>query len=394
MRNKIVVFLKMHPEILQFGWSMARHVLNFFAKFTKIRSKTMIFASFGGRKFDDSPKAIYEEVCRREEFDDWELIWAFVEPDKYEIPRGRKIRIDTWKFFSTLIQSQCWISNSGMDRGIGINRKGIVRVETWHGTPIKKIGSDQNQNTIGGKRRIKDNRRNENIIRCAQSNYDKEIFMRLWNAKSEDFLMCDLPRNDALYRYTKEQIAEIRRAIGISDNKKVILYTPTYREYLIDENKDTFLAPPICWDKWKKELGYDYVLLIRAHYAVTSALKIKEDNFVKDVSDYPVLNDLYIISDMMISDYSSTFIDYSILERPMFCFAYDYEEYKEKRGLYFDLEEVLPCAVDRCEEEIIQRIVNINIEKNTEKTKEFRNRFAPCAGEASKCVVDEIIRRI
>ena len=280
-----------------------------------------------------------------------------------------------------------------MDRGIGINRKGIVRVETWHGTPIKKIGSDQNQNTLGGKQKRKEKRRNENIIRCAQSNYDKEIFMRLWNAKNEEFLMCDLPRNDALFCYTKEQIAEIRRAIGVPNDKKVILYTPTYREYLIDENREIFLAPPMSFDKWKKKLGDKYVLLIRAHYAVSSALNISEDDFVKDVSNYPILNDLYIISDIMISDYSSTFIDYSILNRPMFCFAYDYEEYKEKRGLYIELEEELPCAIDRNEDTLIDSILKCEYGKTCERTKEFARKYVPNAGEASKIIVNNIICR-
>lgn len=392
MRKFIIYILKQCPILLRIFWKMARIGLKAWGIFVPVQPKTVLFASFGGRKFDDSPRAIYEEMCRRPEFADWKFIWAFVDPMQYEIPRGEKIRVDTIAFFKALLTSRVWVSNSGMDRGIGLKRNGTIKVETWHGTPLKKIGTDSHENAIGGTKK-KTGPLDEKTIRCAQSEYDRDIFARLFHATKDSFLLCDLPRNDGLLRYTEESCRAIRQQLGIPEGKKVILYTPTYREYLINEDHDTYLAPPMDLKKWEEKLGNQYVFLVRAHYAVSRALNLVENEFVKDVSNYSLLNDLYAIADTMISDYSSTFFDYAILGRPMFCFAYDRQEYEEKRGLYLDLDHELPCRVDVNEDELLCDIQNIDMTKASEQARAFCKKYAPYAGNASKCVVDAILQR-
>ena len=141
MREKLIIFLKTHPSIIRVIWGIARGVLALFVNVSK-QQKTILFCSFGGRNFNDSPKAVYDEICSREEFKKWRLVWAFVEPDKFTISRGDKVKVDTFSFFKTLITSKVWVSNSGMDRGIDLITDKIIRVETWHGTPLKRLGFD------------------------------------------------------------------------------------------------------------------------------------------------------------------------------------------------------------------------------------------------------------
>lgn len=392
MRTRILDFLRVHPKVLNAFWKIAHIFFSFIGFFIPIREKTMLITSFAGRKFDDSPRALYEYILGLSEFDNWEIIWAFVSPDDFEIPRGRKIKIDTWKFFMALLYSKVWISNSGMDRNIDIKKNGIIKIETWHGTPLKKIGEDQNSGILGN---YKEHGPMDNkTIRCAQSKFDREIFVRVFNAEKNCFLLSDLPRNDKLLRYTDLEKNGIRDALGIKSDKRIILYMPTYREYLVNEKNQTYLAPPMELRKWKEELGEKYVLLMRAHYAVAAALKLEEDDFVKDVSSYPYVNDLYAVADILISDYSSAYIDYSILDKPMLCFAYDEDEYIEKRGLYIDLHKELPCPVDKDEDTIIERIRNMDWENASGKTKEFHLKYAPFAGQASKKVVDKLINEL
>lgn len=393
MHSRIIAFLKKNPCILRCCWLVAKLVLQAIYLIIPKHKKQMLFASFGGRNFNDSPKAIYDEICKRNEFKDWDLIWAFVNPESIDIPRGKKIKMDSPSFFKALLQSRVWISNSGMDRDIFLNLKNVIKVETWHGTPLKKICGDEHQNTMGGNRKIK-GRLDNKTIRCAQSEFDQQLFQRLFHATKESILLCDLPRNDELLDYSTERKNAIRANLNIPNSKKVILYAPTYREYLWDINGNNLIAPPIHLDKWKEDLGSDYVLLFRAHYAVGTALNIKTDDFVIDVSSYPNLNDLYAISDMMISDYSSCFFDYSILDRPMFCFAYDLEEYEKKRGLYLNLNEVLPCKVHSDEDSLLENIKKVNIVDASRRTQSFHARYAPYAGHASKIIVDEISKRI
>lgn len=391
MRLRFINYLKRHASLLIFCRAVVRNVMKITYLFP-IRKKTMLFSSFGGRNFDDSPRAIYEEICRRREFDDWKLIWAFVEPEYFSLPRGEKVRIDSFRFFRTLFTTRVWVSNTSMDRGFELRNPRILRVETWHGTPLKKICGEENTNAIAKSRYIKS--KDKTAIRCAQSAYDREILGRVLLAEESTFLLCDLPRNDALLRYTDKEKTEVRNALGIPKNKKVLLYMPTYREYLLNEKKETYLAPPMDLKKWETILGGEYVLLIRAHYAVSAALALTENEFVRNVSSYERLNDLYAIADVLLSDYSSAFIDASILGVPMLCFAYDLEEYREKRGLYLDLAENLPCPVYRTEDEVLDAIVHLDKAEASMQTERFRRRFAPYAGHATDTVVDEMQRRL
>lgn len=394
MRERVINFLKLHPSLLDLFWKGMGGVLKIWSVFIPINEKRVIFASFGGRKFDDSPKALYDSMCNNDYFKDWEFIWAFVDPEKYVLNRGKKVKIDTKSFFRMLLSSKICISNSGMARGISFHRKGIIEVETWHGTPLKKIGGEEHQNSMAPDRIKKfKGKLDSTTIRCAQSEFDREIFSRIFHADRNAILMCDLPRNDRLLRYTDDEKNMIKENIGIAKQKKVILYTPTYREYLMDENRNNFIAPPINLKKWKKKLGDEYVLVFRAHYSVKKSLNVINDGFTVDATDYPSINDLYAIADIMISDYSSTYFDFSILERPMLCFAYDLKEYEEKRGLYLDIRTVLPCPVDENEDAIIDRVLNLDYFQYSYQARDFHMHFTPNAGCASEKVVDAIINR-
>ena len=205
MHSRIIAFLKKNPCILRTCWLVAKLVLQAIYLIIPKRKKQILFASFGGRNFNDSPKAIYDEICRRDEFKDWELVWVFINPETIDIPRGNKIKMDSPSFFKALLQSRVWISNSGMDRDIFLDLKNVIKVETWHGTPLKKICGDEHQNTMGGNRKIKGALDNK-TIRCAQSEFDQLLFQRLFHATKESILLCDLPRNDELLDYPAKKI--------------------------------------------------------------------------------------------------------------------------------------------------------------------------------------------
>ena len=392
MRDYIISFLKNHPFIVNFLWGVLRFNMKLISLFVPVNQKSIIFSSFGGRKFDDSPKALYDTICSMDEFRDWILIWAFVDPEKYDLPRGEKVKIDTIAFFKALLSSHVWIGNSEIDRGIRLYSSKYIRIETWHGTPIKKICGEENETSV--EKVSKTKQIDDVTIRCAQSEYDQTIFARLFSADKDAILLSDLPRNDSLLSYTEEDIKKIKIKIGINPEKKVILYTPTYREYLMCEDRKKELVPPIDFEKWEQALSDKYVLLIRAHYVVSESLNLPENSFVFDVSKYDCLNDLYAISDMMISDYSSTFFDYAILHRPMFCYAYDLEEYSRRRGLYLDLESELPCAIDKDDDSLLAHILGLNYLEASEATARFQKKYAPYAGRACEIVINKLLERI
>ena len=152
------------------------------------------------------------------------------------------------------------------------------------------------------------------------------------------------------------------------------------------------MAPPMDLRKWERELGNRYVLLMRAHYEVSKVMKIEDNEFVRNMTDYPNLNDLYIAADILISDYSSVFFDYSITGKPMFHFCYDYDKYSSKRGMYFDIREKISGA--DTEEGVIKLIKDIVPEDEQTKTVAFRDEFVNFYGSAAKAAVDCIAREL
>ena len=380
--------IKTNPALMEYSFKIASLGLKTLGLIIPIKKKRMIFVSLGGRNYDDSPRELYEYLINRREFSDWEMIWALTNSKHYEIPKARIIEFGTLNYWILLLSSRVWIGNGGIDMGLDIVRSKSIIVNTWHGTPIKKIQGEENSNQV-----LKNYRSNKPIdrftVRCCQSDYDKEIFARVFHADKNCFVMSGLPRNDKLLKYTNADITQIKQRLCISQEKKVILYMPTYREYQVNSNDEVFLEPPMNLEKWESKLSQDYVLLVRAHYAVTKSMDISNNEFVKDVSLYAPLSDLYAVSDILISDYSSAFFDYAIYGRPLRCFAYEQE-----RGFYMDLKRELPCKVYENEDDLIESIINIDYQKDSLATMKFAQKYIPNEGMACKAVAEEIIKRL
>ena len=149
------------------------------------------------------------------------------------------------------------------------------------------------------------------------------------------------PRNDILYSIDRDQIAAIiRRNLGIPKDKKTILYAPTWRDdEFYGKGKYKFKLH-LNLELMKKELKDDYVILIRTHYFIADSIDVSDlSGFAYNVSKYDDISELYLISDILITDYSSVFFDFANLKRPMLFFTYDLEKYRDVlRGFYIDIE--------------------------------------------------------
>lgn len=351
--------------------------------FVKTDENLILFNSFGGKRYDDSPRAIYELMRKDARFINSKLVWAFHDPSNCKVPDETiVVKSDTLGYFLTALAAKIWITNSSMERGLDFKKKNTVCFNTWHGTPIKKMGvdiSDDNQSF-----RSKINIRADIIL--AQGQYDVDIFSHAFELPKSSFKVIGLPRNDILARFTENDTLRIRKKLGIAEDKIVLLYAPTFREYTRGKDQSIELRLPINPEVWLKELGAGFVVLFRAHYEVASYFDFQHHDQFIDVSRYQDLNDLLIVSDALISDYSSIFFDYSIMEKPMYCFAFDYDEYLKNRGLYIDIEKDFPCVVHRTEDSLLKEIHDFqkNYNQNVDKVKTFRNRYVTSYGNAAK----------
>lgn len=342
-----------------FTWS-ASAALKALGLFLPINEKLVVFSAHS-RKYNDSPRVLYEYMISLPAFRDYIFIWGLEDPEHVEIPGpALKVKADTLKYFKYCLKARYWITCVNIERSLHFKKKGCKYLNTWHGTPFKHVGND-----AGGR---KDYDFKAVDFFCYASDYEKAIYKRAFNVREDALIPTGLPRNDELYCVDKEKVRVLKDKLGLPLEKKIILYAPTWRDST-DNGATYSIKPPIETNKWVKELGDEYIVLFRTHGYTNKLLGIEFNNTIRDYSAYPAVNDLFAVSDILISDYSASMADYSILERPVLCFAYDYEQYRDERGLYLDYEKEMPSGILRTEDEVLRYIKTMNYASECEKTK-------------------------
>lgn len=174
-----------------------------------------------------------------------------------------------------------------------------------------------------------------------------EIFKIAFGLSEANILRTGIPRTDLFYdnRERKRIASDFKRKFK---NKKIILYAPTFRDGHLDD-----FRLPLNLSLLKEKLSNDFVILLRLHPAVHSALKVDQSDFVFDYSAWPNINELLLVADVLVTDYSSTPFEFALLNRPMIFFAYDLEEYQDQRGLWGDYANLVPGPIVRTTEEMI-----------------------------------------
>lgn len=367
-------------------------------------NKVIVFESFMGRSYSDSPKYIYEYMKSNKKYKEYKFVWFFKNPSTYfylKDDRTTIVKYNSKMYYKYYAQAKYWITNSRIPEVI-IKKKKQIYVQCWHGTPLKKLGFDITVEGGNAMNTLKDIRRKytEDAKRytymISPSKFCTEKFTSAFNLKKlhEDNIILEhgYPRNDFLVNFKESSVNKIKNELNIPKTKKVILYAPTWRDNQHTSGVGYTYKTEVDFDYLQKELGNDYIILFRAHYFVANNFDFdKYKGFIYDVSKYDDVNHLYIISDMLITDYSSVFFDYSILKRPIIFYMYDLEEYKTKlRDFYIDFKE-LPGNIVEKEKDLIKEIKKCNNFKYDKKYEEFNKKFTYLEnGKASKKVVEVI----
>jgi CDP-glycerol glycerophosphotransferase len=201
------------------------------------------------------------------------------------------------------------------------------------------------------------------------------------------------PRNDRFFRVTDEEVARLRAEFGIPAGKTAILYAPTHRDYMAK------FQPMFDIGRFARELGDDYVLLLRAHYFYSRRDLARTQGWpegrVIDVSTHPTIEDLCVASDVLLTDYSSIMFDYANLDKPIVIYANDWDTYRRTRGVYFELPEEPPGAVATTEDELIDTFRSgvYRSDPAGKARAEFRRRFCRFDdGHAAERVVRKVFR--
>ena len=367
--------------------------LNFFNK-KKMNENQIFIESFRGDFYSDSPKYLYQYLYENYN-DKYDFVWV-MNHRGIKIPGNPKtVKKYSLKYFKEAAKSKYWLINT-RQAALLSKRPDQIMVSTWHGTPLKKLGFDMGnlyledpQSKFNYK---KDSSEWNYLISPNEFTTDK---LRSSFAYEGEVLEYGYPRNDILYNYDDDLVEKIKSDLNLPHDKKIILYAPTWRD---DESYDIGKVRfnlELDLNSLKESLSNEYLVLIRTHYFISNNLDLsKFKDFAFDVSGYEDIAELYLISDILITDYSSVFFDYANLKRPILFYTYDLDKYSNLlRGFYLDIHNDVPGPLLFTTSEVIDAIENIDdvSRQYNEKYEEFYNRFCYIDdGNASKRIVEKI----
>lgn len=341
----------------------------------------VLYNSFTGRQYSDSPRAIHEELVARGL--PLEHLWVVMD-GQVALPDGAQaVRLSGREWYDAYATCKYIVTNQHLPHWFR-RREGQVVVQTWHGTPLKRIGHDITDVRFADSaylEKLAVETPNWSIL-LSPNRFSTPIFRNAFRYQGE-ILESGYPRNDVLYRRTDEAAAQVREVLGLPAGKRVVLYAPTWRDDEYYGPGRYKLSMLLDLDRAADVLGEDHVLLVRRHPNVADEIPQAGRGFVWDVSTYPDMADLLAATDVLVTDYSSVMFDFANTGRPMLFFTYDLEHYRDRlRGFYFDFEDEAPGPLLATSDEVIQAIRDVDAVA-------VKYRDAYCAFAQRACDLDD-----
>ncbi len=335
----------------------------------KIDPKRIVFESMWGSKYSCNPQHLYEYIDKN--YPGFECIWSLKDPRMPVKGNAIRVRRGSQEYYRYLATAKYFVNNVNFEDAY-VKRDGQIEIQTMHGTPLKTLGLDVTADFPTENARIKYIEKNDRwnyLLVQGKFMEDKAEGCFKYN---KDMLRCGYPRTDILFDGNQQKTDAKKRELNLPLDKKIILYTPTWRIRNKFEMK-------LDLEKMREKLSDEYIILVRLHHFCASGYDIPADNeFIFNFNSYRYVEELYMISDILITDYSSVMFDYALLKKPMLFFTYDLEEYSEKlRGLYVDIVKEAPGPLLYDTDQVINAILNIDeeMEKCSERIKAFHEKF-------------------
>lgn len=363
-----------------------------------INRHMIIFESNLGRNYTGNPRAIYEKMVEQGLDRKYKCYFIFEDTSTVIPGAAKKIKRNRIHYFLLFAKAGFWICDSRLPKFI-IKRPQVTYIQTWHGTPLKKLALDMDSVFMAGetgidnyKKHFYENAKTWDYL-ISQNHFSTEIFRRAF-AFDKEMLEIGYPRNDVLFRKNnKEDILELKKELGLPLDKRILLYAPTWRDNEFYGNGKYKFNPKLDFDMLQEALKEDTVLIVKYHYLIMDQIDwTPYKGFIYSFDMGYDISSLYLVSDMLITDYSSVMFDYSLLKRPMLFYCYDLDEYKDTlRGFYFDFLKEAPGPILLKSEDLVTAIKEYDPSKYKERYEAFSKKYNHADdGKASEKVVELI----
>ncbi len=350
--------------------------------FLPIKKNKIVFQSYYGRGYSDNPKYIAEELLKQGQRLDY--VWVVSSDENNELPKEfRTVKFRSFKYIYEMSTAKIWVDNSRKE--YCLKKKGQYYMQTWHGS----LGFKKVENMVPEKlskkylKMAKLDAKQCDVMLSSCDILTNDYRKYFWYAEGE-IIQKGIPRNDRLINFTKDEADQIRQKLSIDKDIKLLLYAPTFRQsgdlsvYNIDYSR--------CIKALEKRFGGTWKVILRLHpniFKLSDDLEFDPETVI-NVSYYPDMQELYMIADMVITDYSSVIFDFLLIEKPSMLYASDIEEYKKERDFCFSFEE-LPFTLCENNDELEKEILNFDTNEYLKKIKDYKKQVGfSDNGQASK----------
>jgi CDP-glycerol glycerophosphotransferase len=351
----------------------------------------IVYHSFEGR-FSDSPRSLYAALRAR--LPEAEHVWLGDPVHAAGFPADATlVEYGSAECIAVLERADLLVANTHTDLQ-WTKAPGATYLQTWHGTPLKRIHWDVLWAPEGRLDRLQRDVDQWDLL--VSPNAASTPRLRQAFRYEGEVIESGYPRNDVLSGPDREAVrARVRRELGIADDVRAVLYTPTWRDAEVFAEGGAEFALALDVDGFAERLGGDHCLLLRLHYMLTGRLAAMDHPAVRDVSMHPDVSELYLAADVMVTDYSSTMFDFAVTGRPMVFYAYDLDDYQQRlRGFYFDFAPEAPGPIVETNEALVESLGDLGAVMGpyAQRYAAFRERYCHLEdGHATDRVVDRVL---
>ncbi|MEV8248243.1 CDP-glycerol glycerophosphotransferase family protein [Streptomyces rochei] len=349
----------------------------------------VVYCAYWGRGYTCNPAAIHAKA--RELAPHLRSVFLVEADQAHTVPKDvDHAVIGSRRYWEVLARATYLVNNANFAEGV-VKRPGSVHLQTQHGTPLKTMGVDQSTYPVVAAASGSFTKLLGRVDRWDYNLSANRHSTRMWERAypgSYEQLEYGYPRNDVYCTATAEDVARVRRALGVPEGSTAVLYAPTHRDW-----EAGFGVGALDLEAFCEAAGEDVVVLLRAHYFYDRGGRSAPSGRVIDVTAHRSAEDVCLAADALVTDYSSIMFDYANLDRPIVVYADDWEVYRETRGVYFDLMAAPPGPVARTPEELARvfRDGSWAGRESTALRAAFRERF--CEFDDGRAA-ERVVRRV
>jgi len=353
-----------------------------------IKKNKIFIQNFNGKGYGDNPKYIVEEILRRKL--DFVLVWAVVPKLSENFPkRVKTVRYKSIRAIYEEATAKIWIDNCRKQLYVR-KRKEQYYIQTWHGMiNFREVEKDAEQNLSAYY--VKQAKYDSTLadLFLSDSKFSSQLYRSSFWYNGE-ILECGSTKSDILINPARTNNDKVRKHFNLDDSKKIILYAPTFRD---NSNIDIYnINYELLLNSLQKQTKEPWVFLVRLHPNISEKSELLSyTESIINASNYDDMQELILASDILITDYSDCMFEFALVNKPVFLYVNDHEQYKKERGFYFDIFSMpFPCAVNN--DELLQKILHFDTAGYSNSLTSFFEKVGIVKnGNASKKVVDRIV---